>query len=577
MSGSAQSISELLCEYYVLYYAQLKMTVKNKSTLPVLTLPMQPQWDSIPDFRLFALPEKRESIDPNFSRLELFKKIYIQQCKAISMEPSWPLLFQIDVFLTDMDDLIMKNMDLSKSRLSPSSIDPIAKAFVDLFKYQSRNGQKFVENMQLTSLDLSSNPIGAEGITSIGAIMDSALLLKSLNLNNTHLGVKGAQSLSSYLECNKMIQSVFLQENEMATKGSSAIIKAIKTNRNYTFLDLATNGIDEKICETFSDAFRSNPNLSGISLAFNKIGEGGTSSLVESMKKSLSSSIESLDLSGVEMGSSVKLVLQWLSQNLRMKSFGIGYNPLSEKAAFMLVEILKNPSQNLKKLDIRMCDIPKKPLEEICKLIGNLRHMEALYLSGNRIGKKAGAALSQSLEVNHALCILSIRNCNIPKSTMISLLQAIKKHPFIQNLDLAMNSELGTSNEVSKELEDLFLFARKLEDLNIAACQFSSSTIVHVINGISKNSTLIKLHLDANKIGKQIVKIGEALIKNKSLKCISLKKVEISKKDTIDFLTILETCGLALTLEEISLERNELEPSQFADHLKKLPNVAIRI
>jgi hypothetical protein len=45
-------------------------------------------------------------------------------------------------------------------------------------------------------------------------------------------------------------------------------------------------------------------------------------------------------------------------------------------------------------------------------------------------------------------------------------------------------------NEAAKELEDLIIFHKTLEDLNIAACQLSHNGIIAVADALAKDPNL---------------------------------------------------------------------------------------
>jgi len=152
----------------------------------------------------------------------------------------------------------------------------------------------------------------------------------------------------------------------------------------------------------------------------------------------------------------------------------------------------------------------------------------------------------------------------------VSLIRSIRKHPVLKFLDLAMNDM--SSVEVAKELEDTLTFHRSLEELNIAACQLTHQGLACICTGLGKNTTIKSFHLDANKIGKYIVKVAEAATANKILENLTLKSVEVSKKDITDFFNTLATSS---HLKTINLERNDLEKAPFEARLKQYSNLRV--
>jgi len=187
-----------------------------------------------------------------------------------------------------------------------------------------------------------------------------------------------------------------------------------------------------------------------------------------------------------------------------------------------------------------------------------------------QLKKKASSVLSSSLESNKTLTTIGLRNCQLAKPSLVSLIRSIRKHPVLKILDLAMNDM--SSIEVAKELEDTLTFHRSLEDLNIAACQLTHQGVAFICTGLGKNSTIKSIHLDANKIGKYIVKVAEAATANKILEILTMKSVEVSKKDITDFFNTLATSS---HLKMINLERNDLERAPFEARLKQYSNLRV--
>jgi len=349
------------------------------------------------------------------------------------------------------------------------------------------------------------------------------------------------------------------------------IVDSVRHSSNFAILGLAKNQLDEKVVQEIGKLTKQNESFHGLYLAGNKLGDSGVTSLIAEFRKTSKKSLEQLDLSDVGMGNSSKKLMVWLSQNSQMKQLMIANNHLGEKTCQELVKILLDTVSRLSKLDVKLCEIGSKSMTEICNTVGSNRKIEYLALSGNVIKKKAGAALASGLESNRVLTTLCIRNCQLAKPTLLVLLRALRRHPSIKALDLAMNDL--SSTEISRELEDMLTFHRTLEDINIAACQLTSQGLTVICTGLGKNSTLKSVHLDANKIGKHVVKVAEAATANRKLETLTLKNIEVSKKDIMDFFNTLATSS---NLKLVNLERNELEKAPFESRLKQYSNLRVK-
>jgi len=275
------------------------------------------------------------------------------------------------------------------------------------------------------------------------------------------------------------------------------------------------------------------------------------------------------------MGSKgTKHFIEWLAQNTQIKKLSLARNNIGDKSAVDLSKILTDSIHNLKKLDIKLCDIGSKPLKEICSCVGGNKKLEELDLSGNTLKKKAGEALCESIDLSRSIQVLNVRNCSLAKQTVLAIIKSARRHSSLRTLDLAMNNEVGTT-EVLKEIEELLSQPNStIQELNLAAVQLSGTGLAYVTNGLGKNASLKKLHLDANRLGKYTSKITQAIITNSNCKLeeVTLKNVEVSKKEAQEFFRIL--LDKEFTLRNVAMDRNDLEKSQFEDILKHMPNLS---
>jgi len=275
-----------------------------------------------------------------------------------------------------------------------------------------------------------------------------------------------------------------------------------------------------------------------------------------------SKSLEIVDLSFTQLNAKgTKELLMWLGQNIQVKDFSVSNNAMAEKGAAELAKVVADSLHKIAKLDIKFCQIPSKSLRDICEKLSNNKRIEVLSLSGNPIKKKTGLALCDSLNTMKALSTLNLRSCSLVKPTLIELFKTLRKHQHLTNLDIAVNTEIS-SNDVGKELEDFLGFCHKLEVVNLSACDMSSQVLQNVFSGMGRSRTLRVAHLDANKIGKHLSKLMEAINKNPLLEEITLRGVDVSKKEVQDFFKSYSNSRDS-KLRKIALDRNELSKSDF--------------
>jgi len=89
---------------------------------------------------------------------------------------------------------------------------------------------------------------------------------------------------------------------------------------------------------------------------------------------------------------------------------------------------------------------------------------------------------------------------------------------------------------------------------------------------VSKSRTLRSLHLDANKVGKNLSKLVEAMKQNNTVEELTLKNSEINKKDLLDF---FKNHSSDSRLKRLAVEKNELAKSDFDMFTKQFPQLFI--
>jgi Ran GTPase-activating protein (RanGAP) involved in mRNA processing and transport len=144
------------------------------------------------------------------------------------------------------------------------------------------------------------------------------------------------------------------------------------------------------------------------------------------------------------LNSATKHVIEWLVDNPQVERFYIANCKLSDKSALQLSKIMNDSKLTI--LDIRNCSLGTRSLKAITTALAANRRLTELHLSGNKISKKVGQLLADAVDVHRSLSVLALRNCDLRKSTLILLLKALKKDKNIRVLDLALNTDLGSSS-----------------------------------------------------------------------------------------------------------------------------------
>lgn len=400
--------------------------------------------------------------------------------------------------------------------------------------------------------------------------------LRVLNLAGSKIGIKGGQMISSALDSLQNLEEVHVQDNMLSNKGVVLFLGVAK-KKKLTALSIDKNSADSKIGPFLCDMVLHNSKLVSISLAGNKIGDNTVVELIKAFKQSTFKNLTALNLSDTNISVSGRAVLEFLEINYQMTKLYLADNKLPEKVISGLAKLISKPSSQLKIVDIRICGISSKPMAELCESLRPAKLTDFL-IGGNPVGKKAGIMLCSSLDLNTHLNVLNLRNCSLKKNTLIDLLKIIKKNTKLPLKSLDISGNDLSQFEVVEELANMITFNQSIEHLNLSRCQINSDkSIARLGKALAANETLLKLHLDSNRMGKQVVRIAEGIKNTNKIKELTLRHCEIDGKDMHEFLT---TIGAGTSLEILCLEKNNglVKQKQFEEKLGWLPpNLVIRV
>jgi Ran GTPase-activating protein (RanGAP) involved in mRNA processing and transport len=148
-------------------------------------------------------------------------------------------------------------------------------------------------NHKLTSLNLGSNAIEAEGARALAAALNTSALT-SLHLSGCSINDEGAQALAEVLaDGGAALTTLDLGHNAIGREGAEALAKALMANDVLTSLLLRGNWLRDAGARALAQAFGA---LTSLDLGSNAINDEGAIALIEAHKKN--SALTSLLLKG---------------------------------------------------------------------------------------------------------------------------------------------------------------------------------------------------------------------------------------------------------------------------------------
>jgi len=129
----------------------------------------------------------------------------------------------------------------------------------------------FLDNRALSTLNLSSCGLRAEGVAPIGEGLTRNHSLTSLNLAKNAIEDQGAIAIAVGLGRNDTLKSIDLSSNRIRDAGGNALFECLKSNRVLEAMNLQDNNIHDTTEQLQANITRYNRAIQRIELRFNPI------------------------------------------------------------------------------------------------------------------------------------------------------------------------------------------------------------------------------------------------------------------------------------------------------------------
>jgi len=152
---------------------------------------------------------------------------------------SMPAFFRLFTYCAGLEKL-----DLARCSLGPQTLEGVSFVLENGY-FQGKDTIKAVEQLSLTQLDLSFNPLQKTGAKVLSSLSKNLPALTILNLNHCRLGVSGATSLSKS-ELFGRLEALNLFCNRIDVDGARALSAALVVNKSLRILDIGYNRIKDE-------------------------------------------------------------------------------------------------------------------------------------------------------------------------------------------------------------------------------------------------------------------------------------------------------------------------------------------
>ncbi|KAJ3433815.1 leucine rich repeat family protein [Anaeramoeba flamelloides] len=236
-------------------------------------------------------------------------------------------------------------------------------------KFKKEMQRLILNDQTLTSLDLSYNQIGAEGMQSLSECLKVNQTLTNLNLSENLIGAKGMETLSEALKVNQTLTNLVLFFNQIRDEGMQPLCESLKFNQTLTVLSLSMNKIRAKGMKPLFESLKVNQTLTNLDLSCNQIVGEGIQALCEALK--VNHHLTQLNLSDNRIGSKG---LKYLSEALKINQTLIHLNLSQNKIRYYN--------------DNREDQYCEKNLQEFIQSLKINKSITKLYIERNNIIEK---------------------------------------------------------------------------------------------------------------------------------------------------------------------------------------------
>ncbi len=326
-------------------------------------------------------------------------------------------------------------------------------------------------NNTVTSVDLSYNDFGSEGIRSFSDTLKTNQTLTKANLSHNKIGPDGAKYLSEALKTNITLLSLDVSHSNiylaLGVLGIQYLCELIKANHGLARINLSYSDIQPPSTKTLSEALKANYGLTSIVLTGNKLGPVGTQDICEALK--INDALSAIDLSSTEMGDAgIKAIAEMLELNKGLTDIKLGFNhPIGLEATEALSRALKINTT-----------------------------LTRISLKTNRVGPMGAHYLSQALQSNNSLIDIDFSDNEFGDTGVKHIAEMLKGNCALTAINLLFNE---ISDGGVKYLCDALKVNKTLKTIILAFNDIGDEGVTSLCKVLTVNNTLTCINLEGNK------------------------------------------------------------------------------
>eukprot|EP01128_Nolandella_sp_AFSM9_P003692 TRINITY_DN1615_c0_g1_i1.p1 TRINITY_DN1615_c0_g1~~TRINITY_DN1615_c0_g1_i1.p1 ORF type:complete len:1016 (-),score=236.83 TRINITY_DN1615_c0_g1_i1:108-3125(-) len=535
---------------------------------------------AIPDFRVFMRPKIREIEGEGGTSLDILKASYTKLCGASKVNPVPRFLLQVENRLDNEE--ILDIVDVKKCNLSDSDLRIVVDAFKETKNKSRRKG--ILPNLDVFHLLLSHNQL------SDGELAGTLIRVCSpqvVELSHNSLDSVAAKNLFALLLKTKL-KELDLSHNPIGDQGLAEIVSAyssqvcslVTLNLSKTTLSAASSQELMKIVSggNFSQ-------LQSLDVSENELGDSCIKGMFDSIRNiedSSSFDLKFLNVTNTSFGLvAARAVVECLRKHNNFLGFRTAYNTIDDDLGFELGRLLLRPN-TMEIVDVGFCSFAQRASYAFISELDKASSLTELNLSGSYINKQGIRHLADCLKKNRSIVKLGLRFCSLKKEAFVALADAFNNNDTLATIDLASNDL--TSSTAARAFGDSLGHAQHrtideeaksvISELNLSDCGIGRKSMEELVEGLSRNESLTRLHLDGNPLRVRGFRaLALAVRDHRILKVVTCQSTEVDSRDIIEF---TKKIGTKTPLEILDVRKNSIIATpEFLQALQSIDRLSV--
>ena len=365
--------------------------------------------------------------------------------------------------------------------------------------------------------------------------------LEHIELTHFGIGPVGAQHLAQALCVNTSVKTLKLSRNPLGDEGAKALAEMLggngaessgTVNTTLEHVDLIWCNIGPVGAQHLAQALCVNTSVKTLDLSDNLLGDKGAKALAEMLggngaesSGTVDTTLEHVDLIWCNIGPvGAQHLAQALCVNTSVKTLKLSYNPLDDKGAKALAEMLggngaessEAVNTTLEHVDLRLCSIRPVGAHHLAQALRVNTSVKTLKLSFNSLCDEGAKALAEMLggngaessgTVNTTLEHVDLSWCCIGPVGAQHLAQALCVNTSVKSLNLWNNNLLDEGAKALAEMlggngaESSGTVNTTLEHVDLSDCDIGPVGAQHLAQALCVNTSVKTLKLSDNPLG----------------------------------------------------------------------------